>query len=500
MYGIVVDCVYLTFIPQANPRDCIPDPEEFDFYGTACQFRNTWVEFQINNGKLSHTGGTQISRYLRAMNWAIPTMVLYVVGDVYPMNVNETSYVFGAMFFGIAINALIIGNIIALVSTLDESLTNITTKSDSLREHLQAHNIDSNIISKVTAYMKFLLTDTGQLLLKENDIYKELPHTLQVAVNTHIKMDFLRQCPFFDFCTDEVLRNLCMLMAPQIYYTGDMIISYGDLGQEMYFIERGSVEVISADGKTVFTKLLAGGFFGETGLVFRSRRTASIRAAELCVCYSITKDELDGELRDCEFDVEGTIKTLCALQDGNARRNQAVTQNLKQARKIGTKLNRVLGTVNNVEKQSWFEVLSHPHGVFKTGVDIFGFCAVLYYGFLIPFLATYMFGHHTVVYRRVYFPVSVTVDCLVFLELMLRIFFFPTGVQASKIENDTLDILYANKMAMVWDVIGILPLELFVLLPSVSFETYFSLRLIRLLKFGNLLERLSQVSAEQCIL
>jgi CRP-like cAMP-binding protein len=53
-----------------------------------------------------------------------------------------------------------------------------------------------------------------------------------------------------------------------------------------------------------------GGFFGETGLVFRSRRTANIRATSLCVCYSITKDELDDELRDCEFDVESTIQSL----------------------------------------------------------------------------------------------------------------------------------------------------------------------------------------------
>lgn len=103
--------------------------------------------------------------------------------------------------------------------------------------------------------MNYLLTDTGQMLMKEEAMYAELPHTLQVAVSSHTKLGFFKQCPFFDFCSDEVLRNLCMVMKPEIFYTGDMIISFGDLGQEMYFIERGTVEVLSADGKTKYATL-----------------------------------------------------------------------------------------------------------------------------------------------------------------------------------------------------------------------------------------------------
>jgi voltage-gated potassium channel len=261
---------------QANTGHCENAPGAF--YGNACEFRNTWVQFQIMNDKLHSDGGSQISRYLRALNWAIPTMVLYTVGDVYPMNVNENSYLFGAMFFGISINALIIGSIIALVSTLDEELTGITTKSDLLRDHLKLNNIDDKVIhkvrsgksnylhlnsklifafskKKVTAFMNYLLTDAGQLLMKEEAMYAELPHTLQVAVSTHAKLKFFKQCPFFDFCSEEVLRNLCMVMKPQVFYTGDMIISFGDLGQEMFFIERGTVEVMSADGKTKYATL-----------------------------------------------------------------------------------------------------------------------------------------------------------------------------------------------------------------------------------------------------
>lgn len=57
-----------------------------------------------------------------------------------------------------------------------------------------------------------------------------------------------------------------------------------------------------------------GDFFGETGVVFRKERTANIRALSICTCLIITKDDLDGELADCEFDVDATIQALCKLQ------------------------------------------------------------------------------------------------------------------------------------------------------------------------------------------
>ncbi|CAE7853669.1 unnamed protein product, partial [Symbiodinium microadriaticum] len=97
---------------KVNLGDCVPEPDAM--YGTACELKNTWGQFLIWNGKLAQDGGSQFSRYLRALEWSIPTMMLYVVGDVYPMNMNETSYVYGAMFFGITINAMIVGSIISL--------------------------------------------------------------------------------------------------------------------------------------------------------------------------------------------------------------------------------------------------------------------------------------------------------------------------------------------------------------------------------------------------
>ncbi len=46
---------------------------------------------------------------------------------------------------------------------------------------------------------------------------------------------------------------------------------------QMYFINRGTVDVVSEDGTVVFASMGEGKFFGEISLVFSCPRTASIR-------------------------------------------------------------------------------------------------------------------------------------------------------------------------------------------------------------------------------
>ena len=46
---------------------------------------------------------------------------------------------------------------------------------------------------------------------------------------------------------------------------------------QMFFINRGTVEVVSEDGTVVFATMNEGKFFGEISLVFSCPRTASIR-------------------------------------------------------------------------------------------------------------------------------------------------------------------------------------------------------------------------------
>lgn len=60
----------------------------------------------------------------------------------------------------------------------------------------------------------------------------------------------------------------------------------------MFFIHRGSVEIISEEGDVVFDYLKEGEFFGEISLFFNRPRTTSIRASTNCDLFALSKDDL----------------------------------------------------------------------------------------------------------------------------------------------------------------------------------------------------------------
>ncbi|KAJ3031607.1 UNVERIFIED_CONTAM: hypothetical protein HDU68_002210 [Siphonaria sp. JEL0065] len=88
-------------------------------------------------------------------------------------------------------------------------------------------------------------------------------------------------------------REIKYRMYPVIFKAGDYIIRKHDIGNEMYFLSKGTVEVVSGDGKTVYSEIHKGSFFGELGVLFNVPRTASVRAMEECYCMVLTRDNLE---------------------------------------------------------------------------------------------------------------------------------------------------------------------------------------------------------------
>ena len=64
---------------------------------------------------------------------------------------------------------------------------------------------------------------------------------------------------------------------------------YGEIGSELFFIRRGTVEIVTADG-TAVNRLGATAFFGENSFFFAERRNASIRAVTHCDVFVLTAE------------------------------------------------------------------------------------------------------------------------------------------------------------------------------------------------------------------
>ena len=189
-------------------------------------------------------------------------------------------------------------------------------KADDIKRYMYVHQVKQELQDQVEHFMDYLWR-AHRGMTNEAAFLKELPLTLQTEVTDQTRRNHIKDCIFFDFCSNDIVNALTLCLKPVIFSMGDIIIYAGDLGHEMFFLDKGSVEVISDDGKTVFATLTEGSFFGETSLFFKQKRSLTLRAVSFCKVYQLDKYYLDNELRQRDFHLSQMLDVFTSIAASN---------------------------------------------------------------------------------------------------------------------------------------------------------------------------------------
>ena len=71
----------------------------------------------------------------------------------------------------------------------------------------------------------------------------------------------------------------------------------GEISKAVFFIVKGTIEVINNDGEITFAELSSGSYVGEIGIMFNMKRTASVVAKTNCTLLVMTGDDLRSVLK-----------------------------------------------------------------------------------------------------------------------------------------------------------------------------------------------------------
>ncbi|KAH9244592.1 hypothetical protein BASA81_017999 [Batrachochytrium salamandrivorans] len=103
----------------------------------------------------------------------------------------------------------------------------------------------------------------------------------------------LRKVPIFEKCDEGFLGTLALNTSIRTLKMSEFVIKTGDPSLEMYFLAHGRVQIVSADGNTVYDSVEEGGFFGEVGVVRGVNRTASVRVdSPVCGLLVLSADAM----------------------------------------------------------------------------------------------------------------------------------------------------------------------------------------------------------------
>jgi voltage-gated potassium channel len=231
------------------------------------------------------------SNYVHALYWCIQTLTTVGYGDELPATDVERIYAMGLMIVGVGVYGYVIGNVASILANIDPAKAEYRSMMERLTGFMKYRRIPPDLQRRIRGYYSYLWEK--RLGYDESTIISALPSSLQTDVSLFLKKDIIEKVPIFKGASEEFIRDIALQMRSVVYTPGDYVVRAGDAGRDMYFISRGTLEVVAKDGTTVYTMLRDGDFFGEIALLLNQPRSASVRAVDYCDLYRLEKDHFD---------------------------------------------------------------------------------------------------------------------------------------------------------------------------------------------------------------
>jgi voltage-gated potassium channel len=231
------------------------------------------------------------SRYLDALYWCVTTLSTVGYGDVTPENAVQKIFTMGVMVLGVGVYGFIIGNIATILVNIDPARANYLQRMEQLAAFMNYRNIPVSLRERLAEYYRYMWDQ--RLDHDESEILGRLPPSLNTEIAMFLKRDLLESVPLFQGASEAFIREIALQLKPLVFMPGDFAIRAGDMGRSMYFISRGTMEVLSPDSKTTYTTMSSGDFFGEIALLYDEPRSASVRALEYCDVYRLDRELLE---------------------------------------------------------------------------------------------------------------------------------------------------------------------------------------------------------------
>ena len=229
--------------------------------------------------------------YLRSFYWAVTTIATIGYGDVTPITPSQTMFAIVIEIMGAGLYGYVIAIFAGLISNLDAARKKFTEQIDEINTFMRFRNIPTVLQNQIREYYDYMWESRRGH--NETHVLADLPHSLKLKVSIFINQAMLEKVPMFEGAGEALVKELVLNLKPTILTPSDYVFRAGDEGDSMYFISSGQVEIVSADGKTVFATLAAGSYFGEMALLLSQPRSACARAVDYVDLYRLEKNTFD---------------------------------------------------------------------------------------------------------------------------------------------------------------------------------------------------------------
>ncbi|XP_029930433.1 potassium voltage-gated channel subfamily H member 7-like [Myripristis murdjan] len=242
------------------------------------------------NDSIGGSGPSIRDKYVTALYFTFSSLTSVGFGNVSPNTNSEKIFSICVMLIGSLMYASIFGNVSAIIQRLYSGTARYHTQMLRVREFIRFHQIPNPLRQRLEEYFQHAWSYTNGIDM--NAVLKGFPECLQADICLHLNRTLLQNCKAFKGSTKGCLRALAMRFKTTHAPPGDTLVHAGDLISALYFISRGSIEILRGD--VVVAILGKNDIFGEPINVYArpGKSCADVRALTYCDLHKIVREDM----------------------------------------------------------------------------------------------------------------------------------------------------------------------------------------------------------------
>ncbi|MGH0156016.1 UNVERIFIED_CONTAM: hypothetical protein FKN15_029826 [Acipenser sinensis] len=242
------------------------------------------------NESNASSGPSIKDKYVTALYFTFSSLTSVGFGNVSPNTNSEKIFSICVMLIGSLMYASIFGNVSAIIQRLYSGTARYHTQMLRVKEFIRFHQIPSSLRQRLEEYFQHAWSYTNGIDM--NAVLKGFPECLQADICLHLNRTLLQNCKAFRGASKGCLRALAMRFKTTHAPPGDTLVHYGDVLTALYFISRGSIEILRDD--VVVAILGKHDTFGEPISLYArpGKSNSDVHALTYCDLHKIHRDDL----------------------------------------------------------------------------------------------------------------------------------------------------------------------------------------------------------------
>ncbi|XP_038645607.1 potassium voltage-gated channel subfamily H member 7-like isoform X3 [Scyliorhinus canicula] len=248
------------------------------------------IEKRYNVSDMS-SGPSIKDKYVTALYFTFSSLTSVGFGNVSPNTNSEKIFSICVMLIGSLMYASIFGNVSAIIQRLYSGTARYHMQMLRVKEFIRFHQIPNPLRQRLEEYFQHAWTYTNGIDMNM-EVLKGFPECLQADICLHLNQALLQNCKAFKGASKGCLRALAMKFKTTHAPPGDTLVHSGDILTALYFISRGSIEILKEN--IVVAILGKNDIFGEMIHLYArpGKSNADVRALTYCDLHKIQREDL----------------------------------------------------------------------------------------------------------------------------------------------------------------------------------------------------------------